>query len=473
MKRILLTLALLLLPSLASAQCNGVFANNTVCGNITGASNTPRPTNPSAFLGAAGGANGQIQYNNGGALGGFTPGGDLSFANPNFTIVNGAVTTAKIAAKSGNGTTVATTTGSQTSGDCVNIDANGNHIASGYPCGAAKVIAPTGGDSTAAIQNAINATTNTVLLSCGTYTISSTITIPSGGASIEGVNNSCVSIVLTGNFFAITCTSIANRVNIANLKFTGTAANFNGTLNISNLNQGAITTVDCPQVTGQNLLINNMSGTGISCTNPSGSFGTVASLVFDRISVFNSYYGIHPADACEYVLFTNITARNNIYGALIESGNVNLSSFQMSFNYNNIQVIGRTNNNPCHGVIGNGSANHAFSVNFQVISCPNGFTAINVNFIGDNGGSLTSGGGLIYIANSRGVTISGGQMGSNIQVVQADPVGGSTARAGSNTLIGTYVRDDIAGFTNPALYTASALQIKLNYTTAGQWAQNN
>ncbi len=72
MKKLLLVLTLFLTPASAWAQCNGVFANNTVCGNITGSSNLPRPTNPSAFLGAAGGTNGQIQYNNSGALGGLT-----------------------------------------------------------------------------------------------------------------------------------------------------------------------------------------------------------------------------------------------------------------------------------------------------------------------------------------------------------------------------------------------------------------
>jgi hypothetical protein len=76
MKHLVLALALLTVPSGAFAQCNGVFPNNTVCGNITGSANTPRPTNPSAFLGAAGGTNGQIQYNNAGALGGFTASGD-------------------------------------------------------------------------------------------------------------------------------------------------------------------------------------------------------------------------------------------------------------------------------------------------------------------------------------------------------------------------------------------------------------
>src|SRR5882762_5429029 len=72
MKRLLLVLALFLAPSAVLAQCNGVFPNNTVCGNITGASNLPRPTSPVSFLGSAGGTNGQIQYNNSGALAGFT-----------------------------------------------------------------------------------------------------------------------------------------------------------------------------------------------------------------------------------------------------------------------------------------------------------------------------------------------------------------------------------------------------------------
>lgn len=72
MKRLALALVFSLFATLAHAQCNGVFPNNTVCGNVTGASQIPRPTSPSAFLGAAGGSNGQIQYNNAGALGGLT-----------------------------------------------------------------------------------------------------------------------------------------------------------------------------------------------------------------------------------------------------------------------------------------------------------------------------------------------------------------------------------------------------------------
>lgn len=50
MKKLLLALALFLgLASGASAQCSGVFSNNTVCGNVTGANNTPRMTAISAI----------------------------------------------------------------------------------------------------------------------------------------------------------------------------------------------------------------------------------------------------------------------------------------------------------------------------------------------------------------------------------------------------------------------------------------
>lgn len=98
MKRILLALALTILATGASAQCNGVFAKNTVCGNATGSSNLPKPTSPSAFIGAAGGTNGQIQYNNAGALGGFTASGDATVNTSTgvVTIQPDAVTTGKI-----------------------------------------------------------------------------------------------------------------------------------------------------------------------------------------------------------------------------------------------------------------------------------------------------------------------------------------------------------------------------------------
>ena len=49
MKKLLLVFALILVPSLASAQCSGIFGNNTVCGNATGSSTTPRATSITSF----------------------------------------------------------------------------------------------------------------------------------------------------------------------------------------------------------------------------------------------------------------------------------------------------------------------------------------------------------------------------------------------------------------------------------------
>lgn len=72
MRKLLLVLSLLLVPSLAFAQCNGVFPNNTICGNISGAGNIPGPVANSALTGVPGGISPQIQYNNSGVFGGLT-----------------------------------------------------------------------------------------------------------------------------------------------------------------------------------------------------------------------------------------------------------------------------------------------------------------------------------------------------------------------------------------------------------------
>lgn len=73
MKHLILALAFIFAPSIASAQCNGVFPPNTFCGNTTGTTNPPGAMSLSVIPGGnPGGVNPQIQYNNGGAFGGLT-----------------------------------------------------------------------------------------------------------------------------------------------------------------------------------------------------------------------------------------------------------------------------------------------------------------------------------------------------------------------------------------------------------------
>lgn len=170
MKKLLLALALLLSSSPAFAQCNGVFPNNTVCGNVTGANNTPRPTSPAAFFGAAGGTNGQIQYNNVGVLGGFTATGDCTINTSTGAVVctktNGvAFGPPATGTRSGNTSIYANTSGTLTNNHCVKIDANGNLVDSGGPCSSSTIITPEAYGAACdgvthdevAFQNALNA----------------------------------------------------------------------------------------------------------------------------------------------------------------------------------------------------------------------------------------------------------------------------------------------------------------------------
>jgi hypothetical protein len=53
----------------------------------------------------------------------------------NLPVIGGGTSLVAVGTRSGNTTAYVTTTGSQTSGDCVSIDASGNHIASGAACG--------------------------------------------------------------------------------------------------------------------------------------------------------------------------------------------------------------------------------------------------------------------------------------------------------------------------------------------------
>jgi hypothetical protein len=77
MKKLLLAFALM--PSVAWAQCNGIFPNNTACGNVSGSAAPPAAIPLSSFPAATpGGTNGQIEYNNSGVFGGFTMSGDCT-----------------------------------------------------------------------------------------------------------------------------------------------------------------------------------------------------------------------------------------------------------------------------------------------------------------------------------------------------------------------------------------------------------
>ena len=65
MRKLLLALSLLLIPSYAVAQCNGIFPTSTVCGTTSAGPNIPGPLPLSSFALAPGGVSGNVQTNNG------------------------------------------------------------------------------------------------------------------------------------------------------------------------------------------------------------------------------------------------------------------------------------------------------------------------------------------------------------------------------------------------------------------------
>ena len=94
MKKLALILVLLFASTAANAQCNGVFGASQTCGSVSGG--PPGPI-PFSAINVPGGTNGQTQYNNNGAFGGYTPNGDIT-VNPSTgleTITPGAANTFK------------------------------------------------------------------------------------------------------------------------------------------------------------------------------------------------------------------------------------------------------------------------------------------------------------------------------------------------------------------------------------------
>jgi hypothetical protein len=236
MKRILFALALMLLPSVAFAQCNGVFANNTVCGNISGGPNIPGQVPAASLVTAAGGTSGQTQYNNSGVLGGYTPSQDCTVVPS-----TGVTTCAKLQ-------NVPVTATGATTNDVMYYNGTGwlhnallsllNTICTASPSSCATLLGYTNvkwygavgdgaTDDTTAFQNAVTATcgtsgTGTLLVPATTtsYLVTKINHTNCNNSIIQGVGDQSVIKMVTGdvngNWWDL---SGSNNIQFKNLKF--------------------------------------------------------------------------------------------------------------------------------------------------------------------------------------------------------------------------------------------------------------
>lgn len=143
------TIAVLLsLCALLCVTMTGAAAQNIVCPDRPAADSSNACANTRFVKSQSvtpGGSSGQVQYNNGGALGGFTLGGDATLNTTTgvltVTKTNGvAFGPAATGTRSGNTTVFATTSGTLTNGNCVKFDSAGNLVDAGAACSSATGI---------------------------------------------------------------------------------------------------------------------------------------------------------------------------------------------------------------------------------------------------------------------------------------------------------------------------------------------
>lgn len=129
---------------------NHMVLNAAACGSGSGGLTSVGLSVPgSSLFGVTGSplvANGTLALTTTGTSGGipyFSSGSALSPSaalTANLPVIGGGAGVApSVGTRSGNTTAYVTTTGAQTSGDCVKIDASGNHVANGSACGTAGV----------------------------------------------------------------------------------------------------------------------------------------------------------------------------------------------------------------------------------------------------------------------------------------------------------------------------------------------
>lgn len=121
------------------ADCTGNLPRGVdASGAAEGCADVDLATEVTGTLPVANGGTGLTSGTSGGVLA-YTAAGTLASSaalTANLPVIGGGAGVAPtVGTRSGNTTAYVTTTGAQTSGDCVSIDANGNHVAAGAACG--------------------------------------------------------------------------------------------------------------------------------------------------------------------------------------------------------------------------------------------------------------------------------------------------------------------------------------------------
>lgn len=184
---------------------------------------------------------------------------------------------------------------------------------------------------------------------------------------------------------------------------------------------------------------------------------------FSNIDIEYAYKAVYTYSGGEYGHFDGVHVDSSTFGFHVDSGNNVFIGAQVVRSGVAVKISGGANNG--HGSFIGGTFNHN-NYNLDVWdSVSLGESFVGCNFIGDGSGGNS---GQIRIMNSRGITITGGQIGSNITID-----GGSGTQNGPNLIAGNYIRTDLPGYAPPAVTNGGVGLFKNNYSPSGMWVANN
>lgn len=249
----------------------------------------------------------------------------------------GSIATAKLATLSGNGGTVATTTGSQTSGNCVKIDANGNHVDNGGVCNTATFANVTAGTNTAAL----------VIGAAGSLTVT--------GASSSLVIGNSGSLTFTGTgSVTLPNSSVTNGMLAGSISTAKLVTSGNGGSAVTTT--GVQTSGNCVKWDANGNAIDNGSPCGSGSGTPGGSsghvqfnnagaFGGDAALTWDNTAkVLGGAHGDKPNLATKSTTYTATAADRVLLGNTTGGGfTITLPAATVGAMYR-IKNIGSANN---------------------------------------------------------------------------------------------------------------------------------
>lgn len=173
--------------------------------------------------------------------------------------------------------------------------------------------------------------------------------------------------------------------------FQGNAAGLNQYAFYFTGNAGSFVFTDC-SFTG-------FGGGGIAVTatqNTDNLGGLISNCKF-----YNNYIGINLFTRAEYIQIIGCDIVSNTSGINVAGGNVLISNNNINYNGTGIEVL--AGQNDAYGIISNNNINHN-TTNINIHDIANGMTVSGNHFYS----------GIIRVANTTGVTFSGGKMDATI-----------------------------------------------------------